>query len=124
MLGRAESCGAVLVAESNSIFVGFVAGWIEQNESIGETPDSHRGGYISDICVMTAFRGRRIAIRLLEEIERHLVGFGIARIRINSLEHRIHRTQDRANLEAAANRRAGNQAPRALAVAVGVGSSA
>jgi ribosomal protein S18 acetylase RimI-like enzyme len=85
MLGRAESCGAVLVAESNSIFVGFVAGWIEQNESIGETPDSNRVGYISDICVMPAFRGRRIATQLLEEIERHLVGFGIARIRINSL---------------------------------------
>jgi ribosomal protein S18 acetylase RimI-like enzyme len=66
MLGRADSCGAVLVAESNSIFAGFVAGWIEQNENIGETPDSNRAGYISDICVMPAFRGRRIATRLLE----------------------------------------------------------
>jgi ribosomal protein S18 acetylase RimI-like enzyme len=78
---RAESCGAVLVAESNSIFAGFVAGWIEQNENIGETPDSNRGGYVSDICVMPALRGRRIAPRLLDEIERHLAGFGIASIR-------------------------------------------
>jgi ribosomal protein S18 acetylase RimI-like enzyme len=85
MLSRADSCGAVLVAESNSIFAGFVAGWIEQNENIGETPDSNRVGYISDICVMPAVRGRRIATRLLEEIERHLAGFGIARIRVNSL---------------------------------------
>jgi ribosomal protein S18 acetylase RimI-like enzyme len=85
MLGRAESCGAVLVADSNSIFAGFVAGWIEQSENIGETPDSNRVGYISDVCVMPVFRGRRIAIRLLKEIERHLAGFGVARIRINSL---------------------------------------
>jgi ribosomal protein S18 acetylase RimI-like enzyme len=34
---------------------------------------------------MPAFRGRRIAIHLLNEIERHLAGFGVARIRINSL---------------------------------------
>lgn len=85
MLGRAESCGAILIAESNSIFAGFVAGWIEQSQNIGETADSNRVGYISDICVMPAFRGRRIAAQLLEEIERRLAGFGIARIRINSL---------------------------------------
>jgi ribosomal protein S18 acetylase RimI-like enzyme len=85
MLGRAESCGAVLVADSNSIFAGFVSGWIEQSQNIGETPDSNRVGYISDICVMPAFRGRRIATRLLKEIERYLAGLGIARIRITSL---------------------------------------
>jgi ribosomal protein S18 acetylase RimI-like enzyme len=85
MLGRAEGCGAVLVAESNSVFSGFVAGWIEQSQNIGETADSNRVGYISDICVMPAFRGRRIAARLLAEIEQRLAGFGIARIRINSL---------------------------------------
>jgi ribosomal protein S18 acetylase RimI-like enzyme len=85
MLCRAESCGVVLVADSNSIFAGFVAGWIEQSQNIGETPDSNRVGCISDICVMPAFRGRRIAIHLLNEIERHLAGFGVARIRINSL---------------------------------------
>ncbi|MFI4986166.1 MAG: GNAT family N-acetyltransferase [Alphaproteobacteria bacterium] len=85
MLGRADRCGTVLVAQSNSIFAGFVAGWIEQNENIGETPDSNRVEYISDICVMPAFRGRRIAARLLDEIEQHLAGFGIARICINSL---------------------------------------
>ncbi len=85
MLDRAKSCGAVLVADSNSVFAGFVAGWIEQSQNIGETPDSNRVGYISDICVMPAFRGRRIATQLLKEIERHLAAFGIARIRINSL---------------------------------------
>ena len=85
MLHRAETHGAVLVAESNSIFVGFVAGWIEETENIGETSDSNRVGYISDICVMPDFRGRRIATQLLKAIEQHLTGLGIARLRINSL---------------------------------------
>jgi GNAT superfamily N-acetyltransferase len=85
MLHRAEAHGAVLVAESNCILVGFVAGWIEESENVGETPDSNRVGYVSDICVMPAFRGHRIAAQLLEGIERHLAKFGITRLRINSL---------------------------------------
>src|SRR5262249_55005673 len=54
MLGRAESCGVVLVADSNSIFAGFVAGWIEQSQNIGQTLNSNRVGYISDVCVRYA----------------------------------------------------------------------
>jgi hypothetical protein len=53
MLSRAQTEGAVLVAQSAGIFLGFVAGWIEETENIGETSDSNRVGYISDICVMT-----------------------------------------------------------------------
>jgi ribosomal protein S18 acetylase RimI-like enzyme len=85
MLGRAKTKGAVLIADSNGIFAGFVAGWIEETGNVGETPDSNRVGYISDICIMPGFRGRRIATQLLKGIERHLARFGIARIRINSL---------------------------------------
>jgi GNAT superfamily N-acetyltransferase len=85
MLRRAANNGAVLVAESNYIFVGFVAGWIEESGNIGETLDSNRVGYISDICVMPDFRGRGIATQLLKGIERHLADFGITRLRINSL---------------------------------------
>jgi ribosomal protein S18 acetylase RimI-like enzyme len=85
MLHRAEARGAVLVAESNCIFVGFVAGWIEESENVAETTDSNRAGYISDICVVPAFRGRRVAAQLLKEIERHLANFGITRLRINTL---------------------------------------
>jgi ribosomal protein S18 acetylase RimI-like enzyme len=85
MLNRAEGTGAVLVAESNGIFVGFVAGWIEETDNVGEARDSNRVGYISDICVMPAFRGRRIAARLLREIERHVAHFDIKRLRINAL---------------------------------------
>jgi ribosomal protein S18 acetylase RimI-like enzyme len=85
MLCRAEAHGVVLVAESNSVFVGFVAGWIEETRNVGETPDSNRVGYISDICVMPDFRGRRIATQLLDRIEQHLGRAGVTRLRINSL---------------------------------------
>src|SRR5579862_8849021 len=52
MLQKVKTGGAVLVAESGGFFVGFVAGWVEENDNIAETPDSNRVGYISDICVM------------------------------------------------------------------------
>jgi ribosomal protein S18 acetylase RimI-like enzyme len=85
MLRHAEASGAVLVAESGGSFVGFVAGWIEQAENIGETPDSNRFGYVSDICVMPAFRGQRIAAQLLDGIEQYLSRTGVTRLRINAL---------------------------------------
>ena len=85
MLRMAETKGAVLVAESNGTFVGFVAGWIEESENIGETADSNRVGYISDICVMPEFRGRRVATHLLNSIEQYLGRGGVGRLRINSL---------------------------------------
>jgi GNAT superfamily N-acetyltransferase len=85
MLHKVEASGAALVAEANRIFVGFVAGWVEEAENIGETPDSKRVGYIADIFVMPEFRGRQIALQLLERIERHLGRLGVTRIRITSL---------------------------------------
>lgn len=82
---QAAASGVMLVAEAESGFVGFAAGWIEQDNSIAETPDSNRFGFISDICVMPAYRGRRIARRLLETLEQHLGRAGITRLRIGSL---------------------------------------
>jgi ribosomal protein S18 acetylase RimI-like enzyme len=77
--------GALLVAEIDGRFVGFVAGWIEQAENIAETADSNRVGFISDICVMPAFRGQRIARQLLAAIEEQVWLSGISRLRICSL---------------------------------------
>jgi len=85
MLRRAEANGVVLVAEREDSFIGFVAGWIEQTDNIGETADSNRFGHISDICVMPAFRGRQVAAQLLEGIEQHFRGTGVVRLRINAL---------------------------------------
>jgi ribosomal protein S18 acetylase RimI-like enzyme len=80
-----EGGGALLIAEIDCCFVGFVAGWIESSEAITETPDSNRFGYISDLCVMPDYRGQRIATRLLSAIEERLSRAGITRIRICSL---------------------------------------
>ena len=66
MLAEAEQGGAVLVAEAGGAFAGFAAGWIAHENLIEETPDSNRYGYVSDICVLPPFRGRRIASALLE----------------------------------------------------------
>ncbi len=77
--------GATFVAQSGGVFVGFVVGWIETADVITETPDSNRFGYISDICVLPAFRGQGVAPHLLRAIERHLGQAGIARLRLSAL---------------------------------------
>jgi ribosomal protein S18 acetylase RimI-like enzyme len=85
MLAETTRGGAVFVAEASGVFAGFAAGWILQENLIEETPDSNRFGYISDLCVLPAFRGRRIAARLLEALEVRLSLSGVARIRLSSL---------------------------------------
>lgn len=85
MQRQAEANGVVLVAERDGSFIGFVAGWIEQTDNIGETVDSNRVGYISDICVMPAFRGHQIAARLLDGIEQYFRRTSVVRLRISSL---------------------------------------
>lgn len=85
MLRRASTHGAVLVAELGGVFVGFAAGWIDVSENVAETPESNRCGYVSDVCVLPPFRGRRIATQLLDAVESHLRSNGITRLRITSL---------------------------------------
>jgi ribosomal protein S18 acetylase RimI-like enzyme len=85
MQARAAQHGAVLIAELDGAFAGFVAGWIEEESHIEETPDSNRFGYVSDICVLSAYRGRRIAARLLDDIERRLGAEGVTRVRLFTL---------------------------------------
>jgi ribosomal protein S18 acetylase RimI-like enzyme len=85
MLAETTRGGAVFVAEASGVFAGFAAGWIVQENFIEETPDSNRFGYISDLCVLPAFRGRRIAARLLEALEARLSLSGVTRIRLSAL---------------------------------------
>jgi ribosomal protein S18 acetylase RimI-like enzyme len=82
---EAQRSGAVLIAEVAGVFAGFVAGWIVEEDNIAETMDSNRAGYVSDVCVMPSYRGRRIAGQLLLAIESHLASAGITRMRITSL---------------------------------------
>jgi ribosomal protein S18 acetylase RimI-like enzyme len=77
--------GAILVAEIDGVFVGFAACQLREVDFIAETADSNRFGSISDICVLPAWRGRRIAGLLLGAAERHLAPLGVSRVRINVL---------------------------------------
>lgn len=85
MESRAADRGAILIAEADGAFVGFATCQLREVDYIAETPDSNRFGYVSDICVLPAWRGRRIGRLLLEAAERHLVPFGITRLRIHVL---------------------------------------
>jgi ribosomal protein S18 acetylase RimI-like enzyme len=85
MLAAAQQDGAVLVAEVGGAFAGFAAGWIAQDDVIEETPDSNRHGYISDVCVLPPFRGRRVASKLLEAVEARLRRSGVSRMRLSAL---------------------------------------
>ena len=85
MLAEAAGDGAIFVADAGGVFAGFAAGWVVQEEYIEETPDSNRFGYISDVRVLPAFRGRRIVARLLEALEVRLSVNGIKRIRLSAL---------------------------------------
>ena len=82
---RAANEGAVLIAEIGASFAGFAAGWVENESHIEETPDSNRFGYVSDICVLPIYRGRRIASRLLAALELHLREAGVTRVRLFTL---------------------------------------
>jgi ribosomal protein S18 acetylase RimI-like enzyme/catechol 2,3-dioxygenase-like lactoylglutathione lyase family enzyme len=81
---QAATTGDVLVAEVAGRFAGFAAGWIVEEENLAETADSNRAGYVSDICVMPAYRGQRIAGELLSAIERQLASRNITRMRVAS----------------------------------------
>jgi ribosomal protein S18 acetylase RimI-like enzyme len=82
---RAAERGAVLIAEIDGAFAGFVAGWVEEESQICETPEYNRFGYVSDICVLPACRGRRIASWLLDAVERRLCAEGVTRVRLFTL---------------------------------------
>lgn len=78
--------GAMFLAEDGSgAFVGFVAGWIQEDDVLAETADSSRYGYVADVYVAPERRGQGVAGQLLAAIERHLRDQGVARLRIGSL---------------------------------------
>jgi ribosomal protein S18 acetylase RimI-like enzyme len=85
MLSEAASNGAVFVAEVDRAFAGFAAGWVECNASPAETPDSKRYGFVSDVCILPAYRGRRLASRLLDALGAHFRREGVSRMRICTL---------------------------------------
>ena len=81
----AQKRGAMFVAERNGVFAGFAVGWIIERDHIPESADSNRFGYLSDICVMPAYRRQKIAQRLLAALEQHFASAGITRFRLFTL---------------------------------------
>lgn len=82
---QSAETGALLIAQLDGVPVGFAAGWIEDDEALAETPDSNRFGLVSDVCVLPAFRGRRIAAQLMARLEERLLAGGVTRIRVTAL---------------------------------------
>ena len=85
------NAGAILVAADRSGrggghgIIGFAAGWIERVDNVAETEDSNVFGYVSDLYVVPARRGERIAGLLLVALEAHLARSGVRRLRIGLL---------------------------------------
>ena len=73
MLSGAEGSGLVLLAENADEFVGFAAAWIEQVENVAETSDSNRFGFISDICILSKYRGSESQTSFLKQSSRTLI---------------------------------------------------
>jgi ribosomal protein S18 acetylase RimI-like enzyme len=80
-----EHDGLCLVASQGDSFIGFIAGWIEREENPAETLDSTTFGYISDICLLPAWRGLGFSKPLLLAMERYFAGKTVRRLRISAL---------------------------------------
>jgi ribosomal protein S18 acetylase RimI-like enzyme len=82
----AERQGLMIIAEDDAgRFAGYAAGWVQQDDTIAQTPDSNRFGYVFDCYVVMARRGLGIAGKLLAAVEAHLWAQGVTRIRVDSL---------------------------------------
>lgn len=95
---NAVAPGGCFVAEVDGAFAGFAAGWVQEDEAIAETPDSSRYGLVSDIFVLTKFRGKGIAAELLAALEARLKNAGLTRLRVRALaaDHEARAIYERA----------------------------
>jgi ribosomal protein S18 acetylase RimI-like enzyme len=80
-----SNCGALLIAEQNGEFAGYVACWIEHDHNVTETDDSNHFGYVADTYVVPKLRGRGLAASLLEAAEQHIRKSDVSRMRIRAL---------------------------------------
>lgn len=80
-----EGGGAIFIAWVGDDIAGFVAGWMAVDQDPLNFPELAAHGYISDIYVLSRWRGKDIAQQLLGAIENHLRAQGARRLRIHSL---------------------------------------
>lgn len=78
--------GGIFVCSQNNEFVGFICYKIESQDSIVEEDDSNHYALITDICILTKFRGTGIAKHLFDAVFEDLqVKHFSGRIRICAL---------------------------------------
>ena len=75
----------ILIAEAAGKPVGFVSGWIAEDDDPLQTGEWRRHGYISDIFVASEWRRKRVAQILLDAIAALLESLGAKRLRICAL---------------------------------------
>ncbi len=82
-----ERRGRVLVAARGDERLGFLVGWVEEEEhgSHHVRPGERRYGVVTDLYVEPGARARGIAVALLEDAARHFAALGLARLRVRTL---------------------------------------
>ncbi len=75
----------ILIAEHDGRPVGLVAGWLDVDDDPMQTLEWRRHGYVSDLFVVSPWRGKGIAQRLLQAIGDLLRDRGARRLRIGTL---------------------------------------
>lgn len=74
--------GVILIACSAGNPIGFVAGWLEEDDDTLQKMEWRRHGLISDLFVVTAHRGKGVAQQLLQAMSDGLHERGAKRLRI------------------------------------------
>ena len=77
--------GAIVVAQAGEEFSGFLSCWVEAEDNPQQAPDSNRYGFIADVYVAPAMRGRSVAQMLLDAAQDHLKAQAVSRLRISAL---------------------------------------
>ncbi len=77
--------GAILVAEHDVAAVGFVCCWADRDDDELIHAETRPHGYIADVFVTAAERGRGVGGALIAAAEAYLAGLGFARVRLITL---------------------------------------
>ena len=79
----AANDGAVFMAEIDGEAIGFVCCYADHDDDEMIHEEARPHGYVSDIFVAAAHRGRGVGAALLAAAEDHLAGLGFSRVRLS-----------------------------------------
>ena len=83
--GLLDRGAEILIAEAGGEPVGFVAGWMDEDDDPLQTTEWRRHGYVSDVFVVAEWRRRGVGQHLLWAIANRLREKGARRLRICTL---------------------------------------